>query len=127
MRHLESFGFPFVFYFHFGSLGGFTLLPEPSVRHLESSGTTFCILHFFTRCDVPCPLGGFAGSAPYDVHAPPKKFGPYVLYFISIFDFGSQGGLTALLPMMSMRHLKSACRASCTLHPFWIPGALCAL
>jgi len=61
---------------------------------------------------------------PYDVHAPSKKFGPYVLYFTSIFDFGSQGGLTALLPMMSMRHLKSACRASCTLHPFWIPGSL---
>jgi len=50
-----------------------------STHHLKSVGF---VLY---SASITKPRGGFASSAPYDVHAPPKKFGPYVLHPASFF------------------------------------------
>ena len=61
---------------------------------LKVRALRFAFSIFLPAVMFHAPWEAWRGLPPYDVHAPPKKFGPYLLYFISIFDIGSQVGLT---------------------------------
>ena len=106
--HLQSFGFPFVFYFHLGSLGGFTLPHVLSMHHLKSLGPVFCIL-------PPCRV-----LDPQEVLLSMMSMRPlnsvgYVLHSASILK--PREAVQLLSSMMSMRHLTSLGPAFCTPPP----------
>ena len=79
MRHLKSVGLPFVFYFHVGSLEGFTLPPVLSMRHLKSLGPTFCTLPPFGILDPWEALPPMMSMRPLESSG-------FVLYSASISD-----------------------------------------